>query len=135
MSSSFFIPDKPIGSSYQDFGGAGPGIFSGSNGSSSGGGRNKFRDALMAASKYKSETDYKAEKESEEKEKKANQRNTMKISDNTAVMEGYTDPGFRLAGVEGTRGKLLGGIGSAVGGYMFGPLGGQIGGTIGSSFG
>ncbi len=76
MSSSFFIPDKPIGSSYQDFGGAGPGIFSGSNGSSnsSGGGRNKFREALMAASKYKSETDYKAEKEAEKRAKEAEKK-------------------------------------------------------------
>ena len=130
MSSSFFIPDKPIGSSYQDFGGAGPGIFSGSNGSSnsSGGGRNKFREALMAASKYKSETDYKAEKEAEIKEKKANQRNTMKISDDASVMEGYTDPGFTLQGQKGR--SLLGTVGAVV--TPFAPLTGQAIGAVGN---
>lgn len=127
---SFFVPDTPIGSSYQDFGGAGPGIFSGSNGSSSssGGGRNKFREALMAASKYKSETDYKAEKESKEKEKRAAQRNTMKIDDNTSVMEGYTDPGFRVEGVKGR--SLLGTVGAVV--TPFAPLTGQAIGAVGN---
>jgi hypothetical protein len=128
---SFFVPDTPIGSSYQDFGGAGPGIFSGSNGSSSssrGGGRNKFREALMAASKYKSETDYKAEKESKEKEKRAAQRNTMKIDDNTSVMEGYTDPGFTLQGQKGR--SLLGTVGAVV--TPFAPLTGQAIGAVGN---
>ena len=106
-----------------------------SSGSSSGGRKNKFRDALVAASKYKDQTDYKARKEAEEKEKQAAQRQTMKISDDISVMEGYTDPGFTLQGQQGTRGRILGGIGSAVGGYFGGPLGGQIGGTIGSAFG
>ena len=92
--------------------------------SSSGGGRNKFREALMAASKYKSETDYKAKKESEEKEKRAAQRNTMKISDDASVMEGYTDPGFTLQGQKGR--SILGPVGAAVG--VFNPaLGAGIG--------
>ena len=95
--------------------------------------KDKFRDAVDAASKFKSTTDYKARKEAKEKE--AAQRQTMKISDDISVMEGYTDPGFTLEGQKGTRGAILGGIGSAVGGYFGGPLGGQIGGTIGSSFG
>ena len=129
MSSSFFIPDKPIGGgSYEDYGGAGPGIFSGSGGSSSGGKRNKFREALMAASKYKSETDYKAEKESEEKEKRAAQRNTMKISDDASVMEGYTDPGFTLQGQKGR--SLLGTVGAVV--TPFAPLTGQAIGAVGN---
>ena len=82
---------------------------------------------------FKDTTDYKARREA--KEKQAAQRQTMKISDDISVMEGYTDPGFTLEGQKGTRGAILGGIGSAVGGYFGGPLGGQIGGTIGSSFG
>jgi len=95
-----------------------------SDSSSSGGRRNKFREALMAASKYKSETDYKAEKESEEKEKRAAQRNTMKISDDASVMEGYTDPGFTLQGQKGR--SILGPVGAAVG--VFNPaLGAGIG--------
>ena len=95
--------------------------------------RNRYRDAVDAASKFKDTTDYKARKEAKEKE--AAQRATMKISDDISVMEGYTDPGFTLQGQKGTRGGILGTIGSAVGGYAFGPLGGQIGGAIGSSFG
>ena len=62
-------------------------------------------------------------------------RSTLKVAPDISVMEGYTDPGFVIQGQEGTRGKILGGIGSAIGGYAFGPLGGQVGGMIGSSFG
>jgi len=92
-----------------------------------------YRDAVDAATKFKDTTDYKARREAKEKE--AAQRQTMKISDDISVMEGYTDPGFTLEGQKGTRGGILGTVGSAVGGYAFGPLGGQIGGAIGSSFG
>ena len=84
-----------------------------SSGGSSGDRRNRFRDALMAASKYKDQTDYKARKEAEEKEKQAAQRQTMKISDDISVMEGYTDPGFTLQGQQGR--SLLGPVGAAVG--------------------
>ena len=84
-----------------------------SSGSSSGGRKNKFRDALVAASKYKDQTDYKARKQAEEKEKQAAQRQTMKISDDISVMEGYTDPGFTLQGQQGR--SLLGPVGAAVG--------------------
>ena len=87
--------------------------FSSSGSSSSGGKKNKFRDALIAASKYKDQTDYKAKKEAEEKEKQAAQRQTMKISDDISVMEGYTDPGFTLQGQQGR--SLLGPVGAAVG--------------------
>ena len=87
--------------------------FSSSGSSSSGGKKNKFRDALIAASKYKDQTDYKARKEAEEKEKQAAQRQTMKISDDISVMEGDTDPGFTLQGQQGR--SLLGPVGAAVG--------------------
>ena len=73
--------------------------------------KNKFRDALMAASKYKDQTDYKARKEA--KEKAAAERQTMKISDDISVMEGYTDPGFTLEGQKGR--SILGPVGAAVG--------------------
>ena len=84
-----------------------------SSGSSSGEKKNKFRDALIAASKYKDQTDYKAKKEAQEKEKAAAERKTMKISDDISVMEGYTDPGFTLQGQQGR--SLLGPVGAAVG--------------------
>ena len=87
--------------------------FSSSGSSSSGGKKNKFRDALIAASKYKDQTDYKAKKEAQEKEKAAAERKTMKISDDISVMEGYTDPGFTLQGQKGR--SLLGPVGAAVG--------------------
>ena len=85
--------------------------FSSSDSSGSGGKKNKFRDALVAASKYKDQTDYKARKEA--KEKAAAERQTMKISDDISVMEGYTDPGFTLQGQQGR--SLLGPVGAAVG--------------------
>ena len=85
--------------------------FSSSGSSSSGGKKNKFRDALIAASKYKDQTDYKARKEA--KEKAAGERKTIKISDDISVMEGYTDPGFTLQGQQGR--SLLGPVGAAVG--------------------
>lgn len=97
--------------------------------------KDKFRDALEAATKFKSQTDYKAKKEADEKENAAASRATLKVAPDISVMEGYTDPGFVIQGQEGTRGRILGGIGSAIGGYAFGPLGGQVGGMIGSSFG
>ena len=97
--------------------------------------RNRFRDAVDAASKFKSTTDYKARKEAKEKENARAQRATMKISDDISVMEGFTDEPFTFQGQEGTRGRILGGIGSAVGGFIGGPVGGQVGGMIGSSFG
>ena len=97
--------------------------------------RNRFRDAVDAASKFKDTTDYKARKEAKEKESARAQRATMKIADDISVMEGFTDEPFTIQGQKGTRGGILGTVGSAVGGYFGGPLGGQIGGAIGSSFG
>ena len=97
--------------------------------------KEKYRDAFDAASKFREQTDYKARKEAKEKENARAQRATMKISDDISVMEGFTDEPFTIEGQKGTRGGILGTVGSAVGGYFGGPLGGQIGGTIGSSFG
>ena len=137
MSSSFFVPDSSLGGgSYSDYAGSGmSGIFSGEPEKKKRSRKDKYRDALDAASKYKEQTDYKAEKEGAVRSNEARDRKTMKISDDISVMEGYTDPGYTIEGQKGTRGGILGTIGSAVGGYAFGPLGGQIGGAIGSSFG
>ena len=97
--------------------------------------KNRFRDALEAATKYKERTDYKAKREADEKENAAASRATMKIAPDISVMEGYTDPGFVIAGQEGTRSRNLGLAGRFVGGFIGGPLGGQVGGTIGSMLG
>ena len=110
-------------------------VSSSSNNSNNSGRKKRYRDAYDAASKFKEQTDYKAEKEASIKDNKGRDKATMKIAPDISVMEGYQDPGFTLAGQKGTRGGILGGIGSAVGGYFGGPLGGQIGGTIGSAFG
>ena len=48
--------------------------------------KDRYRDAVDAASKFKDTTDYKARREAKEKE--AAQRQTMKISDDISVMEG-----------------------------------------------
>ena len=101
----------------------------------SSGRKKRYRDAYDAASKFREQTDYKANKEAKAKEDARAQRATMKISDDISVMEGYTNEPFTIQGQQGTRGRILGTIGSAVGGAAFGPLGGQIGGAIGSSFG
>ena len=135
MSNSFFVPNTPIsGSSSSDYSVPGlSGIFSGGPEKKKKSRKDRYRDAVDAASKFKDTTDYKARKEA--KENQAAQKATMKIADDISVMEGYQDPGFTIEGQKGTRGGILGTIGSAVGGYAFGPLGGQIGGAIGSSFG
>ena len=63
---------------------------------------------------------------------------SFKVSDDTTVMPGYTDPGFTLEGVQGRSfGGLIGTVGGAV---LGGPLGigamqgAQLGGKIGSYF-
>ena len=65
-------------------------------------------------------------------------RGSTKISDDTAVVEGVTDPGFTLPGVQG---RSFGGlIGTVAGAALGGPLGvgamtgAQLGGRVGSYF-
>ena len=66
-------------------------------------------------------------------------RGSFKVSDDTTVMPGYTDPGFTLPGVQGRSfGGLIGTVGGAVAGSFIpgvGPMmGSQIGGKVGSYF-
>ena len=67
-------------------------------------------------------------------------RGSTKISDDTTVVEGYTDPGFTLPGVQGRSfGGLSGtGLGAIGGGIIGGPAGAmkgaQFGGNVGSYF-
>ena len=65
-------------------------------------------------------------------------RGSFKVSDDTTVMPGYTDPGFPLQGVQG---RSFGGlIGTVAGAALGGPLGigamqgAQLGGKVGSYF-
>ena len=66
-------------------------------------------------------------------------RGSFKVSEDTTVMPGYTDPGFTLPGVQGRSfGGLIGTVGGAVAGSFIpgvGPMmGSQIGGKVGSYF-
>ena len=67
-------------------------------------------------------------------------KGSTKISDDTTVVEGYTDPGFTLQGVQGRSfGGLIGtGLGAVAGGIIGGPggamKGAQFGGNVGSYF-
>ena len=126
------------GGSFSDYSVPGlSGIFSGGPEKKNKSRKDRYRDAVDAASKFKDTTDYKARKEAKEKE--AAQRATMKISDDISVMEGYTDPGYTIPGQEGRSfGGLIGTVGGAVAGSFIpgvGPMmGSQIGGKVGSYF-
>ena len=66
-------------------------------------------------------------------------RGSTKISDDTTVVEGVTDPGFTLPGVQGRSfGGLIGTVGGAIVGSAIpgvGPMmGSNIGGRVGSYF-
>jgi len=64
-------------------------------------------------------------------------RGSTKISDDTTVVEGVTDPGFTLQGQQGRSfGGLIGTVGGAVVGSAFGNpmMGANIGGRVGSYF-
>ena len=64
----------------------------------SSGRKKRYRDAYDAASKFREQTDYKANKEAKAKEDARAQRATMKISDDISVMEGYTNEPFTIQG-------------------------------------
>ena len=84
---------------------------------------------------YQAQEQRKTAKELAENYKKG----SFKVSDDTTVMPGYTDPGFTLPGVQGRSfGGLIGTVGGAVAGSFIpgvGPMmGSQIGGKVGSYF-
>ena len=104
----------------------------------SSGRKKRYREAYDAATKFKEQTDYKAEKEASIKDNKGRDKATMKIAPDISVMEGYQDPGFVLPGVQG---RSFGGlIGTVAGAALGGPLGvgamtgAQLGGKVGSYF-
>ena len=84
---------------------------------------------------YQAQEQRKTAKELAENYKKG----SFKVSEDTTVMPGYTDPGFTLPGVQGRSfGGLIGTVGGAVAGSFIpgvGPMmGSQIGGKVGSYF-
>ena len=84
---------------------------------------------------YQAQEQRKTAKELAENYKKG----SFKVSEDTTVMPGYTDPGFTLQGQQGRSfGGLIGTVGGAVAGSFIpgvGPMmGSQIGGKVGSYF-
>ena len=101
--------------------------------------KKRYRDAYDAASKFKEQTDYKAEKEASIKDNKGRDKATMKIAPDISVMEGYQAQGFTLPGQKGRSfGGLIGTVGGAIVGSAIpgvGPMmGSNIGGRVGSYF-
>ena len=109
--------------------------------------RNKRRfgsifDAINENLKRKDEISYAAQEQRKTAKELAEgyKRGSTKISDDTTVVEGYQDPGFTLAGVQGRSfGGLIGtGLGAVAGGIIGGPAGAmkgaQFGGNVGSYF-
>ena len=92
----------------------------------------KAKDAIS----YQAQENRKTAKDLAENYKKG----SFKVSDDTTVMPGYTDPGFTLQGVQGRSfGGLIGtGVGAIAGGIIGGPSGAmkgaQFGGNVGSYF-
>ena len=98
-------------------------------------------DAINENLKAKDEISYAAQEQRKTAKELASayKRGSTKISDDTTVVEGYQDPGFTLAGVQGRSfGGLIGTVGGAVAGSFIpgvGPMmGSQIGGKVGSYF-
>ena len=97
-------------------------------------------DAINENLKAKDKISYQAQENRKTAKELAEQykSGSFKVSDDTTVMPGYTDPGFTLEGVQGRSfGGLIGTVGGAV---LGGPLGigamqgAQLGGKIGSYF-
>jgi len=99
-------------------------------------------DAINENLKAKDKISYQAQENRKTAKELAEQykSGSFKVSDDTTVMPGYTDPGFTLPGVQGRSfGGLIGTVGGAViGGIKGGPAGAmkgaQLGGNIGSYF-
>jgi len=99
-------------------------------------------DAINENLKAKDKISYQAQENRKTAKELAEQykSGSFKVSDDTTVMPGYTDPGFTLPGVQGRSfGGLIGtGLGAVAGGIIGGPTGAmkgaQFGGNVGSYF-
>ena len=99
-----------------------------------------FFNAINENLRAKDEISYKANEQRKTAKELAGayKRGSTKISDDTTVVEGVTDPGFTL---QGQQGRSFGGlIGTVAGAALGGPLGigamtgSSIGGRVGSYF-
>ena len=99
-------------------------------------------DAINENLKAKDKISYQAQENRKTAKELAEQykSGSFKVSDDTTVMPGYTDPGFTLEGQKGRSfGGLIGtGLGAVAGGIIGGPTGAmkgaQFGGNVGSYF-
>jgi|TARA_B100000085_G_C18483789_1_gene488449 hypothetical protein len=96
-------------------------------------------DAINENLKAKDKISYQAQENRKTAKELAEQykSGSFKVSDDTTVMPGYTDPGFTLEGQKGRSfGGLIGtGVGAIAGGIIGGPAGAMKGAQFGSSVG
>ena len=91
----------------------------------------RFSEGLRRAAAYKDKkaAENEADKEDDDKEKTGNfGPKGFKISPDSTVVSGYTDPGFTLKGVQGR--SVLGAVGAGL--TPFFPVTGQAIGAVGS---
>ena len=115
------------------------GIEPGRGGSSSNRRGSGIFDAINQNLKAKDQISFQANEQRKTAKELAEsyKRGSTKISDDTTVVEGVTDPGFTLQGQQGRSfGGLIGTVGGAVVGSAFGNpmMGANIGGRVGSYF-
>ncbi len=93
----------------------------------------KFAEAVDKSLKYKEQKEIDAEVETDkDKDKDAVGPKGFKVSPDTTVVSGYTDPGFTL---RGQKGRSFGGLIGTLGGAAIGLANPAIGATMGSSIG
>ena len=95
----------------------------------------KFTEALDKSLKYKEQKELDAEigaKTDKDKDSAAATQKGFKVSPDTTVLSGYTDPGFTLAG---QKGRSFGGLIGTVVGAGIGLANPAIGAAVGSSIG
>ena len=91
-------------------------------------------DAINENLKAKDQISYQAQEQRKTAKELAEnyKRGSFKVGEDTTVMPGYTDPGFRLAG---QKGRSFGGLIGTVAGAGIGLMNPAIGASLGASIG
>ena len=125
------LPNLNSSSSRGMYGGAEPGINTESRSQRNQQRYARFSEGLRRAAAYKDKkaAENEADKEDDDEEKTGNYGpKGFKISPDSTVVSGYTDPGFTLQGVQGR--SVLGAVGAGL--TPFFPVTGQAIGAVGS---
>ena len=125
------LPNLNSSSSGGMYGGAEPGINTDSRSQRNQQRYARFSEGLRRAAAYKDKkaAENEADKEDDDEEKTGNfGPKGFKISPDSTVVSGYTDPGFTLQGVQGR--SVLGAVGAGL--TPFFPVTGQAIGAVGS---